>query len=133
MEDTLRLPGGRSYTYDNDTIGTASPWEGVESYPFVRVSGINRASIAGSFVVSAWAKAPNTPDAILAGYEPVFSRWHVTGCANCNNHLSVTAHMPLINWLKPQSLRFEVRVDSGDGTGGYVASEEAALFTLEST
>ena len=35
------------------------------------------------------------PQEVLIGYEPVFSRWYVPGCANCNNSLLVTVHTPL--------------------------------------
>lgn len=72
----------------------------------IRISGINRTSVAGSFVVSIWARTltgdekpqhaadegQRQPQEVLIGYEPVFSRWYVPGCANCNNSLLVTVH-----------------------------------------
>ncbi|KAK6338457.1 hypothetical protein TWF730_002518 [Orbilia blumenaviensis] len=67
--------------------------------PYLRISGIDRASIKGSFIISAWAKDGNKPETFL-GCEPVFSRWNVTGCANCNNHLKVTAYIPLSGFKK---------------------------------
>jgi tyrosinase len=37
----------------------------------------------------------------LLGAEAVLSRWHVAGCANCQNHLDVRAHIPLpVGWTK---------------------------------
>jgi tyrosinase len=96
------------YKYDNLDIslpkcpagGTPLCPPNLETKPerFVRISGIDRSSIAGSFVVSAWAKVPGTVDEVFVGCEPVFSRWNVSGCANCNNHLRVTAHIPLCHF-----------------------------------
>ncbi|PTB62115.1 Di-copper centre-containing protein, partial [Trichoderma citrinoviride] len=63
----------------------------------LRISGVNRNSIAGSFVISLWGrpkKAESEPW-LLFGVEPVFSRWHVSGCANCQNSLGVKAHFPV--------------------------------------
>lgn len=61
----------------------------MKSVPFVRVSGIDRSRVKGSFAISVWANDH------LVGVEPVFSRWHVGGCVNCQNSLHVTSHMPI--------------------------------------
>ncbi|PYH67812.1 tyrosinase family protein [Aspergillus vadensis CBS 113365] len=65
----------------------------------VRVTGISRSQRLGSFVVAIWAfPSDNEHDwahATLVGLEPVFSRWHVPGCANCSNSLTVTLHAHL--------------------------------------
>lgn len=55
----------------------------------VRVSGINRARIRGSFLISAFAKVDGKREHI--GTEAVLSRWHVEGCMNCMKHLEATA------------------------------------------
>ncbi|EFX05793.1 tyrosinase [Grosmannia clavigera kw1407] len=65
----------------------------------VRVSGINRGLIGGSFVVSIMGKSNvGAGEPQLMGYEPVFSRWHVAGCANCRNSLSVPMHIPWVQY-----------------------------------
>ncbi|TFA99613.1 Tyrosinase [Trichoderma ghanense] len=63
----------------------------------LRISGVNRSSIAGSFVISLWGrpKEAESEPWVLFGVEPVFSRWHVSGCANCQNSLCVKAHFPV--------------------------------------
>lgn len=63
--------------------------------PFVRTSGIDRSTVQGSFAISVWATEPGSNDQKLVGIEPVFSRWHVSGCANCQNTLRVTSHIPI--------------------------------------
>lgn len=61
----------------------------IRSVPFVRISGIDRSQVKGSFAISVWA------DQDLVGVEPVFSRWHVGGCGNCQNSLHVTSYLPI--------------------------------------
>jgi tyrosinase len=88
--------------------------------PHIRISGINRASIGGSFFVSAWAFKSNAEPLQLVGIEPVLSRWHVSGCANCSNHLEVKAFFPLTGWNHEdaKNTSFEGRVHTkGDRQG----------------
>ena len=59
----------------------------------VQVSGINRAKIAGSFVISAFANDDGKREYV--GTNAVLSRWHVEGCMNCQNHLEAKATFPL--------------------------------------
>lgn len=63
----------------------------------LRISGVSRKSVAGSFVVSLWGRPQGAESDpwVLFGVEPVFSRWHVSGCANCQNSLAVKAHFPV--------------------------------------
>lgn len=51
----------------------------------VTVSGITRAPIRGSFMVSAFADIGG--ERIHLGTEAVLSRWNVQGCANCQTHI----------------------------------------------
>jgi tyrosinase len=55
----------------------------------VRVSGINRAPIRGSFLISAYAQIDGKKQHI--GTEAVLSRWNVQYCANCQTHLEAQA------------------------------------------
>lgn len=59
----------------------------------VHVSGINRAQIRGSFLISAFATVDGKREYI--GTEAVLSRWHVEGCMNCLRHLETTASFRL--------------------------------------
>jgi tyrosinase len=68
------------------------------SGPVVYVSGINRARIAGSFVIAAHAEIDGKKQ--LLGYEAVLSRWHVAGCANCQLHLESKAAFPVSQHLQ---------------------------------
>ena len=59
----------------------------------VAVSGINRANIRGSFLISAFATVDGKRKYL--GTNAVLSRWHVEGCMNCQNHLEAKATFPL--------------------------------------
>ncbi|MGH7062593.1 MAG: tyrosinase family protein [Stellaceae bacterium] len=59
----------------------------------VRVSGINRAAIRGSFLIATFATIDGKREHI--GTEAVLSRWHVEGCMNCQNHLEAMASFQL--------------------------------------
>ncbi|KAH6845613.1 tyrosinase [Chaetomium sp. MPI-CAGE-AT-0009] len=89
-------------------------------HPHLSVGGINRAAISGSFAVSAWAFSSNVSQPMLVGVVPVLSRWHTAGCANCQNHLEVRAHFPLVGYSKDEAegTAFEVRVHTRDNPGG---------------
>jgi tyrosinase len=77
--------------------------------PILTVGNINRATLRGSFVISAWAYLENK-EKFLVGAEAILSRWHVAGCQNCQSHLEVRAHIPMEGWTKEETerMRFEV-------------------------
>jgi tyrosinase len=55
----------------------------------LHVAGIDRSKIRGSFLISAYAEIDG--EYVSLGHEPVLSRWNVSGCANCQSHLGVSA------------------------------------------
>jgi tyrosinase len=59
----------------------------------LRISGVDRAKIRGSFLISAFVNVDGKRQHL--GTEAVLSRWHVEGCMNCQNHLEATAHFGL--------------------------------------
>jgi tyrosinase len=80
LDPVLRTPAGPKPTEPLATIK--------------RVSGINRADYAGSFVIRLLAVDANGKK-IEIGREPVLSRWSVTGCKNCQTSLNVKSHVPI--------------------------------------
>lgn len=84
--------------------------------PHIRISGISRADAKGSFFLSAWASEPNSDTQTLVGVEPVLSRWHVAGCANCGTHLNVSTVISLPGWKLPDATHtsFDVLVHTRD-------------------
>lgn len=130
MTDWTKL----GYTYEYEGIhGTIPAPEGqptrpsalvppTNPAPVLVVSNINRANIGGSFLVHAWASLPDggSNDKILVGTEAVLSRWHVSGCINCQKHLEVRVHMPLRGWSREQAekMHFDITVVTRQDAGG---------------
>ncbi|HET7229903.1 MAG TPA: tyrosinase family protein [Longimicrobium sp.] len=100
-----------------------------EAAPVVHVSGISRASIRGSFLISAFAIVDGQRQYL--GSRGVLSRWHVTGCANCQAHLQAHAAFSLppsiTQGLAPADIEVEVR--TRDGLLGGAARSAAAAET----
>jgi tyrosinase len=59
----------------------------------VKVSGLNRAAIRGSFVIAVFAVVDG--QRYRVAIDGVLSRWNVTGCANCQTHLQTKAFASL--------------------------------------
>jgi tyrosinase len=85
------------------------------STQIMRVSGINRAPVRGSFLINAYARIGN--ERYLIGTEAVLSRWSVKYCANCQTHLEVKAFFGLERFHTSllEDASYEVEVRSRDG------------------
>ncbi|KAK4174220.1 hypothetical protein QBC36DRAFT_334134 [Triangularia setosa] len=71
--------------------------------PKLAVTGINRKHISGSFLVTTWARGDDqTPDRLLK-VEPVLSRWNVSQCENCQEHLEVESHIHLLDYTHQEA------------------------------
>ncbi|KXJ86062.1 hypothetical protein Micbo1qcDRAFT_219907 [Microdochium bolleyi] len=102
-----------------------------EPAPVLSIGNISRARIGGSFVVTAWATPKDgSGGRVLVGTKAVLSRLHVSGCANCQNHLDVRAHVPLHGFTKQQAQAHDYTVElcmrgdgksAGGGHAGYGA------------
>jgi tyrosinase len=98
----------------------------------VFVSGVDRASIRGSFLISAFATVDGKREYI--GTDAVLSRWHVEGCMNCQNHLEATASFKLApdskHLLAAAAGNIEVEVRTRQGLlGGRPRSPRMATLT----
>lgn len=106
--EPFRFDGTRMFT-SNDCLDTAklgytygpgslSPTGAVEEFiaaaktapgKVVAVSGINRAPVRGSFLISVFGNVGDRR--VHLGTEAVLSRWNTQHCANCQTHLEATA------------------------------------------
>ncbi|REJ85504.1 MAG: tyrosinase family protein [Acidobacteria bacterium] len=84
----------------------------------VHVSGINRAPIRGSFLISVFANIDG--QRVLVDTEAVLSRWSVKYCANCQTHLEAQSFSPLSAFTEEEAggLDVEVEVHTRDGSLG---------------
>jgi tyrosinase len=74
------------------------------------ISGINRATINGSFVIMAYATVNGIK--YLVGTQAVLSRWKVTACRNCMTHLEVSATFSLAPFTEEEvnAAVFEIKL-----------------------
>lgn len=99
--DCINIETQLGYTYGPGSLEDDARADGVrglaETAPLpqraVHVSGISRARIRGSFLITAFANVDGKR--VHLGTEAVLSRWHVEGCANCQTHLQARAVIPL--------------------------------------
>jgi tyrosinase len=106
-------PGSLDSSPSKHSLSSDSPSFLSAPAPVIRVSGANRAASKGSFLMTVWADT--SPDGkgekdTLIGFEPVLSRWHVAGCANCQTHLNVKT------FINAHALK-DVGVGGGEGGG----------------
>jgi tyrosinase len=98
------------------------------------ISGINRAPIRGSFLISAYATVGGKK--YYVGTEAVLSRWNVQGCANCQTHLETKAFIDL-HAFDPgliETAVYDVEIRTRDGLLGRtrpLATFEKKPFRLE--
>jgi tyrosinase len=74
------------------------------------ISGINRATINGSFVIMAYATVNGVK--YLVGTQAVLSRWKVTACRNCMTHLEVSCTFSLAQFTEDEvnAAIFEIKI-----------------------
>ncbi|MEB3334834.1 MAG: tyrosinase family protein [Cyanobacteriota bacterium] len=87
------------------------------------VTGVSRADVPGSFLISLFANVDG--EYKLIDSEAVLSRWHVEGCANCQTHLRASAFFQLdkrvFAGLQVQDLAARI-VTRSEGERPYAAS-----------
>lgn len=142
--DVIDIEGQLGYTYGPGSLDELAvpPTEAIEaakhSGPALRVHGINRGRIAGSFVIEAYVEDEGQRK--LIGEESVLSRWHVEGCANCQTHLLASAVFELpepvatafTESAAPPKLSIAVRTRDGR-LGEGPAAAPAALTEMAAT
>lgn len=100
MQDLIHIERQLGYTYKFSMPQTPTPMalSALPKAPKIKISNIDRSTIQGSFIISAWT--PNTEERgpRLLGVEAVLSRWNVAECENCQRHLEVET------WFQPIGL-----------------------------
>jgi tyrosinase len=116
--DCINIEKQLGYTYgpgslEEPAVETAA--QPGQSTKVARVSGINRAPIRGSFLVSVYVIIDGKKH--LVGTEAVLSRWTVKYCANCQTHLEVKAFIPLHGFQESslENAQYEVEIRTRDG------------------
>ncbi|EPS36215.1 hypothetical protein H072_10245 [Dactylellina haptotyla CBS 200.50] len=85
------------YSKPEEKGGLRAPAINKNLYGLVKVGGLTRDLISGSFVVDTWAvkgTGLGTKNVLLHS-EPILSRWGIQGCMNCQNHLQLNIFAPV--------------------------------------
>ncbi len=98
--DCLNIETQLGYTYGPGSLDelveprvTAAAADEDGSQKTIKVTGLNRAAIRGSFLIAAYATIDGERHQV--GHEAVLSRWNVEGCANCQAHIEARAFVGL--------------------------------------
>jgi tyrosinase len=95
--DCINIETQLGFTYSPGSLEQAPLMAAAAAEPgstkVVAVTGINRAPIRGSFLVSVYGTVNGART--LLGVEAVLSRWNVQYCANCQTHLEVKSFVPV--------------------------------------
>ncbi|MER8929199.1 tyrosinase family protein [Mesorhizobium sp. M0767] len=115
--DCINIETQMGYTYEPGSIPVvpADFADTLMSTRDIKVAGINRARIPGSFLVAAFLTIDGERQ--LVGTEAILSRWHVDGCANCQTHVEAKAFIGLHPFAAStvQNAQFEIEVRTRDG------------------
>ena len=144
--DCINIETQLGFTYGPGSLeGESGGAEGIAppvlgTSQVVQVSGINRAPIRGSFLVSVFANVGGKK--VLVDTEAVLSRWSVKYCANCQTHLEVktafnvppTAQNALesVAGGAPTAQNFEVEIHTRDGAIAPARADRAQAGGSES-
>jgi tyrosinase len=128
--DCINIEKQLGYTYSQGSLEENSMQVALqqdESNKVIRVSGINRAPIRGSFLVSAFANIGG--ERYRIGTEAVLSRWSTQYCANCQTHLEVKAFIGLHGFREEliEDTEYEIEIRTRDG----LLTQPQALATTE--
>jgi len=121
--DCIDIEKQLGYTYGAGSLEEAqlgkmaleAPLPPENSRRMLRISGVNRGSIRGSFLISAYVNIGGRKYHV--GTEAVLSRWNVQSCANCQTHLEAKAFISLHAFRKDtiENAEYEVQVRTRDG------------------
>ncbi len=130
--DCINIEKQLGYTYSHGSLEEQPEHVALqqgESNKVIRVSGINRAPIRGSFLVSAFANIGGKKYHL--GTEAVLSRWNVQYCVNCQTHLEVKAFIGLHGFREEliEDTEYEIEIHTRDGL--LTQSQPQALATIE--
>jgi tyrosinase len=113
--DCINIERQLGYTYGPGSLEVPSAPAALQptsNTQVIRVSGINRGRIRGSFLISAYAVIEGKRYHV--GTDAILSRWNVEGCANCQTHLETKAFIGLHEAVQNAD-EYKVEVRTRDG------------------
>lgn len=117
--DCIHIERQMGYTYAPGSLEdlVAAPAAAVAQprVKTVRVTRLNRGAISGSFLIVSYAVIDGKR--LCLGTEAILSRWHVSGCMNCQAHLEAKAFLAVPAGIDASAggnhIEVEVRTHAG--------------------
>jgi tyrosinase len=135
--DCISIERQLGYTYGPGSLEEKSSARAVAaaatpdgSRKMIRVSGVNRASIRGSFLISAFVNLGGKKYHV--GTEAVLSRWNVLYCANCQTHLEAKAFFGLHAFRQDaiDNADYEIQILTRDGILNHPQASPSPLAVM---
>ncbi|GAW13818.1 hypothetical protein ANO14919_032080 [Xylariales sp. No.14919] len=67
--------------------------------PRLKIPNLSRRNISGSFVISVWVEDEHGKQELISA-DAILSRWNLSSCDNCQEHLNFSHFVPLLGWSK---------------------------------
>ncbi|RYC61407.1 hypothetical protein CHU98_g4793 [Xylaria longipes] len=91
------------YTYDRLIPLPSDSRDGREiapaTSPRLRIPNLSRRHISGTFVISVWVENDEGKQELISA-DAILSRWNLSSCDNCQEHLDFQHFVPLLGWDK---------------------------------
>ncbi|KAI0405161.1 hypothetical protein F4802DRAFT_597575 [Xylaria palmicola] len=105
--------------------------------PRIRIPNLTRRHISGTFVISVWAEDDDGGKPALVAADAILSRWNLSSCRNCQEHLDFQHFVPLLGWAKGDAERkhgqgrFSYRLHTRQNPEGLLGGVDGGLPRLE--
>lgn len=130
--DCVNIEAQLGYTYGSGSLDSelmqstrAADHPVGEAVKFLRVNGLDRSRISGSFIIAAYGQTPEGVHQLI-GVDAVLSRWVVQGCANCQSRLRVTSTFPVAASLPADAIKVVVHTRQGAAVSSLTAAPDLA-------
>ncbi|KAI1309214.1 hypothetical protein F5Y03DRAFT_404362 [Xylaria venustula] len=104
--------------------------------PRLKIPSLSRRDISGSFVISVWAENEQGKQDLISA-DAILSRWNLSSCSNCQDHLDFAHFVPLLGWSKEDAektqrgRKFVYKIHTRQGPEGCEGGEQNGLPGLE--
>jgi tyrosinase len=128
--DCFNIERQLGYTYSVGSLDTDKRPKQTTRTPgkLIRITGVNRGAIRGSFIIAAFAEIDGKKYRI--GTEAILSRWNTKSCANCQKNLEARAFFeePEIATRSLTPIKYEVKIL---GREGIIAEGDGSYSTRD--
>ncbi|KAI1131138.1 hypothetical protein F5Y10DRAFT_90394 [Nemania abortiva] len=96
--------------------------------PRLKIPNLTRRNISGTFVISVWVENDEGKYDLISA-DAILSRWNLSSCGNCQEHLDFKHFVPLLGWSKEDAelahrqCRFKYMLHTRQEPDGFLGGE----------